>query len=130
MSTQDLQFVSALGQAILMAILPVLASVAVRWVISRAKIETQKLDVNTLNILVYLAGIAVNAAEQANLSGFVEDKKQYAIGFCEQWLSSRGIAVDLDAIETAIEAAVYEEFNKQPVMEAKLRQALPDILQG
>jgi len=115
MNTQDLQFVSALGQAILMAILPVLATIIMRWVLSRVNIEVQRMDANVLNTLVYLAGIAVNAAEQAKAAGWIEDKKIYAIGFCEKWLSSRGMNVDLDAIEAAVEAAVYEEFNKSPL---------------
>jgi hypothetical protein len=124
MNVQDLQFVSALGQAILMAVLPVLATVLTRWLISRAKVEVQKLDANTLGTLVYLASIAVNAAEQAKMSGWIGDKKKYAVDFCQNWLSSRGFSVNIPEIEAAIEAAVYEEFNKPSIEEAKSLKAI------
>lgn len=116
MNSNDLQFVSALGQAVLMAILPVLAAVATRWVLEQVKAQAQKLSADQLKTMQWLAEIAVKAAEQAKLGGWVEDKKAYAINMCEAWLKSRGITIELDAIEAAIEAAVYEQFTKDKLL--------------
>jgi hypothetical protein len=113
MSQSDLQFVSSLLQAFLLAILPVLAVVAVRWVWSVTKTEAAKLDEQTLRTLMMLAGMAVKAAEQAKLSEYIEDKKTYALGFCHDWLALRGIDMDVEAVSAAIEAAVMDEFNRE-----------------
>ena len=41
----------------------------------------------------------------------IKDKKVYAFDIAERWLELHGIKIDLDLIDAAIEAAVYEKFN-------------------
>jgi pilus assembly protein Flp/PilA len=113
MNNTDLVFVSNLLQAVLLAILPVLAALAVRWLWKTTSVEAGKLDQQTLMTLRWLADMAVQAAEQAKLSGYIADKKQYALEFCAKWLASRGLTIDLVLINVAIEAAVMEIFNKE-----------------
>jgi hypothetical protein len=60
--------------------------------------------------LEWAAGIAVKAAEQAGGITLAEDKKAYAIDFVKKWLASKGLNIDLDLIDSAIEAAVWDEF--------------------
>jgi len=57
------------------------------------------------------AVFAVMAAEQAGAAELIKDKKVYAFDIAERWLELRGIKIDLDLIDAAIEAAVYEKFN-------------------
>lgn len=108
----DLQFVSSLLQAVLLAILPVLAGALVNWAIKAAKLKAGELDQQTLTTLTWLASTAVRAAEQANLSGYVTDKKAFALDYVQTWLSGHGIQLDAVTLSTAIEAAVMEEFGK------------------
>jgi pilus assembly protein Flp/PilA len=120
MNNTDLVFVSNLLQAVLLAILPVLAALAVRWLWKTTSVEAGKLDQQTLMTLRWLADMAVQAAEQAKLSGYIADKKQYALEFCAKWLASRGLTIDLVLINVAIEAAVMEIFNKEkPALKLK-----------
>ena len=56
--------------------------------------------------------VAVNAAEMIyKESGMGETKKQYVINY----LKAKGYALDLDTVETLIEAAVLEMKQKAPV---------------
>lgn len=63
--------------------------------------------------LEHFAGLAVKAAEQAGASQFIDDKKSYAIQIVERLLQERGLAIDLDLVDAAVEAAVLTEFNRQ-----------------
>jgi hypothetical protein len=112
LSDADLKFFSALMQSVLLAVLPVAAGAAVNWLLKAAKVEAGKLDTQTLQTLTWLASIAVKAAEQSNMNGWLDDKKAYAVEICQGWLKARGISLDVATIEAAIEAAVMEEFNK------------------
>lgn len=57
--------------------------------------------------------MAVAAAEQSNLAGFVEDKKQFALNIAQVWLDEHGWnEVDIDLLEAAIEAEVIKQFPK------------------
>ncbi|MCK5601163.1 hypothetical protein KAR91_04785 [Candidatus Pacearchaeota archaeon] len=59
--------------------------------------------------------LAVKAAEQANVAGFVKDKKQYAMDIAQNWLDSEGWdEVDIDILEAAVEAEVLKLFNPPP----------------
>jgi hypothetical protein len=46
------------------------------------------------------------------MAGYVEDKKTYALHIAERWLAAKGLRIDLELIDAAIEAAVWEELNK------------------
>ena len=110
-----LDFLSQFLQYFLMFALPALASIAASWLIARAKSAWLqfKTEHNGAGwILEQTASMAVKAAEQAKLSGFITDKKTYAIEIAEKRLADYGVKIDLDAIDAAIEAAVMTEFNK------------------
>jgi hypothetical protein len=108
----NVELVSGVLQAVLMAVLPALAVALLRWLLTIGRRESQKLDQQTMATLRWLAGMAVKAAEQSKLAGLIEDKKQYALDFLEAWFKRRGIALDLDTLSLAIEAAVIEQFPK------------------
>lgn len=63
------------------------------------------------DFLSRVAEIAVQAIEQTYSAANGDEKKQAAINAAERLLESRGVKVDLDVIEDAIEAAVLREFN-------------------
>lgn len=109
----DIAFLSSLAQSVLMAILPVAAVALVRWLIALIQTEKSKLDQNTLTTLHWLTSIAVQAAEQSKASGYISNKKQYALSFCQNWLEQRKINIDLQTLSAAIEASVMDEFNKK-----------------
>jgi len=110
--TLDMDFVSKLLQALLLAIFPVLAGALVRWVLVAVKRESQRFDQQTLHTLTMLAELAVRAAEQAKLAGLIDDKKKYALEMMEQWFARRGVQIDLQALSAAIESEVLTQFPK------------------
>ena len=59
----------------------------------------------------WAVSVAVNAAEQAGLSKLIADKKQYAIGLAQEYLTKQGIPVDVSLLEGLVEAAVKAEIN-------------------
>ena len=109
-------FVSKFAQEFLSIVLPVLASLlaglVIAWIKKVVEQVKAKMDQRFIWLLDEAVRIAVLAAEQVNLSGFVEDKKDYAIGVAEKWLAERGYKIDLGVLADRIEAAVMEEFNK------------------
>jgi hypothetical protein len=103
-------------EAFLLGIAPIIASFVAAWLFAKAKKAIAEMKVINPDLywaLEEVAAIAVKAAEQAQLAGFVTDKKAYAIGVVEKLLALRGFVIDLDPISDAIEAAVWEEFNKK-----------------
>lgn len=109
-------FVSKFAQEFLSIVLPVLASLlaglVIAWIKKVIEQVKAKMDERFIWLLDEAVRIAVLSAEQVNLSGFVEDKKDYAIGVAEKWLAERGYKIDLAVLSDRIEAAVMEEFNK------------------
>ena len=58
--------------------------------------------------------IAVAAAEQMEIAGFVEDKKQHALNIAQAYLNEHGWdEFDIDVLEAAIEAEVLKQFGKE-----------------
>lgn len=53
------------------------------------------------------AQMAVEAAEQAGVAGFVDDRKQYALNILQKYLDTHGFEeFDIDLLEAAIESEV------------------------
>jgi len=78
----------------------------------------QRLSADQLQIVNVAASMAVQAAEQ--LGGDAEEKKRAALGIAGDWLEARNIRVDIHALDSAIEAAVFAEigrFKLEPVIE-------------
>ena len=57
---------------------------------------------------------SIRAAEQMELAGFIEDKKQYALNIAQAYLNEHGWdEFDIDLLEAAIEAEVLKQFPKE-----------------
>ena len=96
-------------QYLLVALLPFVAGVLVTYVIKEVK-KVEQEDPNTYALLEQFAALCVKAAEQVG----VEDKLHYAFNRMQILLDDAGIDLDVDVIAAAIEAAVWDEFNKPP----------------
>lgn len=107
---------SGVLQAVLIAAIPPLVAAGVQWLLAKAKLALAKVAESKpgiMEMLEFAAEFAVKAAEQAQLGKLIEDKKAYAVGVAEKWLETKGLQVDLDLIEAAIEKAVLEIFNAE-----------------
>ncbi len=105
---------SAVLQKLLEVFLPILAVTIVGFLIAKIKYwlaEAKAWNPDITELLEQAVKFAVTAAEQAGASKLIEDKKTYAFDVAERWLELHGIKIDLDLIDAAIEAAVYEKFN-------------------
>ena len=105
-----MDLINKILQAILEASLPILITALAAWMIGKTaeifgKIKKKSPDV--YECLVKIATVAVHSAEQLIGSKKGQEKKEYAKTIIEKYLSSRGIKLDLDLIEAAIESAVY-----------------------
>lgn len=107
--------------AVALAALPVLTVYAVRWLKAKTAQVQEDLanykQTEFLYLLQNLARLAIKAAEQEFGGDKGAEKKAYAIKFIVDWLTAHGIEVDSATVEhiaTAIEAAVYSEFKKEP----------------
>lgn len=112
----------------LQAVLPVLAAALAGWLYSQARLAWQKFQnarPDTADAIQLAAEIAVRAAEQANLGGLIDDKKHYALQFAQRWLELKKIPIDLEALDGAIEAAVWSEINADQNKGAKLLRMPP-----
>lgn len=85
---------------------------------------TANKDDKRFQTLMAVASMAVMAAEQAGLAGLVSDKKAAAIDFAEALLADRGMTVDLNALDAAIEAAVADELNRPAINESSYQKSL------
>ena len=120
-------FVSKFAQEFLSIVLPVLASLlaglVIAWIKKVIEQVKAKMDERFIWLLDEAVRVAVLSAEQVNLAGFIEDKKDYAIGVAEKWLAERGYKIDLGVLADRIEAAVMEEFNKGRVAPKLIEEA-------
>lgn len=106
-SQQVLEFVNSFAQSLLIALIPVLVAVLMRW----AKQEWKR--VHLPEWLANYAIVAVKAAEQANIAGLIEDKKPYAIEALQSFLDAHGVKLDANALDAAIEEAVRNYKDEQ-----------------
>lgn len=107
-------FGSALLQNTLMLLIVPLMASGIVWLFAQGRLAWQKFAAEKPDLareLTWAAGQAVKAAEQAGIGGLIADKKKYAIDFVEKLLAMKGIVIDLDPIEAAIEAAVWDQIN-------------------
>ena len=112
----------------LQAVLPVLAAALAGWLYSQARLAWQKFQnarPDVADSIQWAAEIAVRAAEQANMGGLIDDKKHYALQFAQRWLELKKIPIDLEALDGAIEAAVWSEINADQNKAAKLLRMPP-----
>lgn len=97
----------------LMAVLPVLAVAVTGWIIQKIREAEKRIGAERMTHVRWAAEMAVQAAEQAGLAGFIQDKKAHALQAAEAWLKGQGIRIDLDVLAEAVEAAVWSEINSK-----------------
>ena len=105
---------SAVLQGLLEFLLPIVAVAIISVLVSWAKLLWQKARLwnpDATDLLEEAAKVAVTAAEQAGAAYLINDKKAYAMDIAEKWLGQHGIYLDIELIDAAIEAAVYQQFN-------------------
>jgi hypothetical protein len=107
------EFWSNLLVQILVVALPPLVVALLAWLFAQIKMNWAKAKQAAPELCYALeeaASLAVKAAEQSKLAGFISDKKTEALKIAELYLASRGFKVDLRLIEASIERAVLEYF--------------------
>lgn len=108
-------YLSAFLQPFLMIVLPPLAALlaglalqGIRWIQAKIKNESPK----AYEILSFIVGAAVMAAEQAEIAGLISEKKEFALQFAQERLKLYGLTLDTKLIMDEIEKAVYENINQ------------------
>ena len=110
-------FLSQFLQHLLLALLPILAASAATWLLAKARQAWAQFKASKPDLAAELESIArtvVMAAEQAGAANIIKNKKDYAIQMAQNYLSLKGLHIDLPLIDAAIEAAVYDVINSQP----------------
>lgn len=125
------EFWKEFAQSLLLAFAPIIAALVAGWLavtIKRVWANIQAEKPELAYTLETIARIAVRAAEQAGASDYILDKKTYAIDFVQSYLTAQGWGIiDVSVIEAAIEAAVFNEFNREELLAARAeRHALPE----
>lgn len=124
------EFISEFLQSFLEIVLPVLATalagLAVALITKVVGELKAKLNDEQEWIINQAIKSSVMAAEQANIAGAVKEKKEYALNIAKQWLLSKGITMDLNILDARIEAAVYDEFNREKVADKPTGFNLPE----
>ena len=90
--------------AFLSLVFALIARYIIPWLKSKIDVENGKVTENQAMLIKMAIKTAVTAAEQLYTSAEGEKKKSYVINILE----SQGYTVDKGAIDSAIEAAVYE----------------------
>ena len=120
-----MEIASVFIQELLKQIMPWLVSILVALIIKWAGdlwLQLKASQPDTAAILQKVAEMAVYAAEQAKLQGWISDKKAWAEDWAEDFLiTNYGLKLDLKVIGDAIEAEV-RKMNQLTDM-----SAFPDI---
>lgn len=101
-------------QAVLETALPILVSALAAWLIAKTAEIFKKIrqkNPEAYESLYRIASVAVQSAEQMIGSKHGQEKKEYAKKIIAKFLKEKGIVLDLDVIEAAIESAVYNMNN-------------------
>ena len=110
------QFIANVLLALVAVLVPLIGN-AVRNFINANKGSKE------FELLSDVARMAVLAAEQAGLSGVIEDKKEAALSYASEILRQKGLNIDIVALDAAIEAAVADELNRPALNEAAYQKA-------
>jgi hypothetical protein len=113
-----MQCASVVLNAVLAVALPYLLIEVIKWVRAKKSEAFARVSNEQRQMIEQAVRTAVLAAEQLGLAGKVEDKFRYAWHVADGWLMDRGLNIDADMLESAIEAAVFSEFNwgKKPAL--------------
>ena len=113
------EFVNFLQQfvmGVLVLAAPVLTGYAIRAIKAWGDKVLADLEIDKPNLVWALeqaAEIAVAAAEKMNLSGFIRNKREYAVEIVQRFLDEAGWdEIDVALLEAAVEAEVLKQFPK------------------
>ena len=106
----DLKTISELLQALVLAILPVVAGYAALYLKKKGEEVSANLSGEARYALALVVKTAVFAAEQVYGNGAGAEKKAYAIEVVQKWVDTSGLKIDISLIEAAVEEAVLENF--------------------
>jgi len=109
-------------ETIILILIPILIPVLVAYLAALTRKTWAQAKQAQPDLTYYLeqaASFAIAAAEQLKLAGIITDKKLYALQVAEDYLTAKGVTIDLHLIDAAIEAAVWQELNqpKLPIPE-------------
>jgi hypothetical protein len=103
-------------QIAIQVLLPIALAAAVKWINTKSAEAKISKDAATYKMVSGLVYQLVLAAEQNGMIGALKNdglaKKQFVIGRLEEELVKLGIKMDLDTLDSMIEAAVHEAFGK------------------
>ncbi len=99
------------------AVIVVVGAVAAAIGVQIRKVQATVSKDKNADFINKVIEIGVQAAEQVYGAANGDTKKDYALDFAEKYLASKGIKVDLDVLDTAVEAAVMREFNYPAAVE-------------
>lgn len=100
-------FVSSFFTLLTAALVPALVTALVAWIVRKfQEIKLARPDIT--RALAIMMPIFVQAAEQAKLAALTDNKKDYAIGLAQTWLTEKGWKLDLTLISGIVEQAVNE----------------------
>lgn len=108
------EVLSVFTQKVLEVVLPVVAAQIVSVLLAlflKFWAEWKQKQPDVVNQVEWLARTAVQAAEQANAAGLIQDKKDFAVDYIQRALSAKGLKLDVSLIMDAVEAAVWTEIN-------------------
>jgi LL-H family phage holin len=104
-------------QEIINIVAPVLATIIVALVATVLRSADKWLKTNVssreYSILAAIAGTAVLAVEKQFVGEESDLKKSFAHQYADSLLASKGIKLDHEAVDAAIEAAVYQHFGNK-----------------
>ena len=100
------QFLYQALQAVIIAAIPVLVPVIVKYVLAKVEEIKGKLSQAQLEAIRQTVYIFVTAAEQMYTPDQWKEKKEYVIEQVQNWLDARGIELDFAEIEALIEYQV------------------------
>ena len=99
------EVITTVFTAVLGFVVTALVGAGVGFIRAHTSAEQQRMLEN-------IAAMAVAAAEQGELGGFVQDKKASALNAASAALNDKGIRVSPTVLDAAIEAAVLDGFNR------------------
>jgi len=97
---------------VIVGILPVLMGALLAWIVQLVRVQTANLkamypsQMETAEKIV--AGL-VKVAEQLNVSGLLEEKKQWVIDQAQAEFDEHGIKLSAEQLSNIIERAVFDE---------------------
>ena len=104
----DFEVISKALEMLLDAFLPVLAGFAAAWLRAKYLEAYNSLDQQKRYELDMAVRVAVYAAEQMQIGGFITDRLDYAERLVQAQIEKMGLSIDVHQRRAMIEAAVKE----------------------